>query len=112
VLDDLHAAFGYERVDVVPGEYEGVEGHGPVFDWSQWIVVTRADLPEEAAYLLAQVVVEDAAAFEAQYRHIPVEHSPLRYPIEAKEVARTGAVPLHPGAAAFYESAGVDLFNR
>lgn len=106
-LDSLHERFGYDRVDLEPGEYTAVTEPTPVLDFSDWLIVTRADLPDEIAYLMAQVVVEDRAEFERHYLHKPRQESALHYPIDPRRVGVTGPVPLHDGSARYFRQAGL-----
>ncbi|MBV9439205.1 MAG: hypothetical protein JOZ24_04355 [Candidatus Eremiobacteraeota bacterium] len=102
VLDDLRERYGIERGDIEPGEFAGVTERLPQIEFSDWLFVVRDDMPEELAYLIAQVLIDDRAAFERQYTHRPLRESPLHYPIEPAKVCRTAPVPLHPGAERFY----------
>jgi TRAP-type uncharacterized transport system substrate-binding protein len=107
VLEELSRSYGIRRVDIAEGEYPGIEGHGSAMDWAGWILMTRAELPENVAYLIAQVMAEDHQSFDAQYARYPVAQSPLHYPIVPADLGRTSPLPLHPGATRFYREAGL-----
>ncbi|MFC4911801.1 TAXI family TRAP transporter solute-binding subunit [Actinomadura gamaensis] len=102
VLDGLADDFGWPPA-IVP------EGHFPdcpefeTLDFSDFLVLTRSDLPEDLAYLIAWILGETRATIEAQYRHLPPERSPLTYPLDPVAMGRS-PVPLHPGAARYYGS--------
>lgn len=102
VLADLHDRYGIERADIASGEFPGVDSLIPVVEFSDWLVVVRDDMSDRLAGLIAEVLVDDRAAFERSYLARPHKESPLNYPIVPEKVARTGAVPLHPGAELFY----------
>ena len=106
VLADLRAEFGWERATIDPGDLPGVDHPVPTLDWGQWVALVRADMPDGVAALIARVMVEDRALFEAKYAHLSRERSPLDYPITAEKLVRTGAVPLHTGAATYFASIG------
>ncbi len=106
VLETLHQQYGYRREDVESGDLPGVEQRFPTIDFSQWVIIARDDLPEEVAYLMTQVIVEDRADFEARYRHLPVQASPLYYPMRPKDMCRVDPIPLHPGAMRYYREHG------
>ena len=89
---------------VEAGYFPGVEQPLEVLDYAGWLVVTTASLPDDVAALLARAVVEDGERLAGQYRHLPAERSPLRYPIDHRE-ARLTPVPLHPAAAEVYRRA-------
>jgi hypothetical protein len=50
-------------------------------------------------------MVKTRGALEAQYAHLPQDHSPVTYPLVPADMART-PVPLHPSAARGYADAG------
>lgn len=107
VLEELHRRYGFERADIEPGEYPGVDAPVPAVDFSQWLLIVRDDMPDAVAHLIAQVIVENRGDFEAQYRARPAKESPLHYPIEPAEIWKTAPVPLHAGAAQYYRELGV-----
>ena len=49
---------------------------------------------------------EERAEFEARFRHIPVAHSPLTYPIVPARMPLGIDIPLHPGAERYYREHG------
>ncbi|MEO6887549.1 MAG: TAXI family TRAP transporter solute-binding subunit, partial [Ktedonobacteraceae bacterium] len=106
VLETLRQQHGYRRADLQPGDLPGVEQRLPTVDFSQWVIIVRDDLPEEVAYLMAQVIVEDRADFEARYHHLPVQASPLYYPMRPEDMCRVEPIPLHPGAMRYYRERG------
>lgn len=78
----------------------------PCLDWSHWAIVVRDDMPEELAYRITAVMVEERAEFEARFRHIPVQHSPLTYPIDPRRMPHGVDLDLHPGARRYYREHG------
>lgn len=78
----------------------------PCLDWSNWGTVVRADMPDDLAYRITSVMVEERAEFEARFRHMPVEFSPLTYPIDPHRMPHGVDLPLHPGAQAYYREHG------
>ncbi|KAH8700317.1 hypothetical protein BGW36DRAFT_425147 [Talaromyces proteolyticus] len=77
----------------------------PGLDFSDFVVLVREDLPEDIAYLLTWSLVETREMIERQYRHLPPEKSPLSYPLQPRNMART-PLPLHPGAKHYFTEAG------
>jgi len=106
VLEQLHKQYGYERADIEPGDFVGLEQPVPTLDFSQWLLVTRAEVPEELVNLVTSVIVEDREVFESRYRQQPVKQSPLYYPIKPEEICQTQPIPLHPGAERYYREYG------
>ncbi|POM27532.1 TRAP transporter solute receptor, TAXI family [Actinomadura rubteroloni] len=101
VLEALEAEHGWPAADVA----EGFFPDAPAFrtlDFSDFLVLARADLPDDVAYAIAWVLGETREVLERQYRHIPPDRSPVTYPLDPVAIGRT-PVPLHPGAAAYYE---------
>jgi hypothetical protein len=74
-------------------------------DFSDFLVLTRRDLPDDIAYAAAWVFGETRDVLERQYRHLPPERSPITYPLDPHLMGHT-PLPLHPGAARYYEALG------
>ncbi|MGN8027217.1 TAXI family TRAP transporter solute-binding subunit [Microbacterium sp. 22242] len=91
-------------IEIPAGYFPGTEHPITALDYSDWICVTTTALDDETAALLARAVVEDSEQFARSYRHLPVDYSPLRYPIDAR-AASTTPIPLHRAAAAVYAAA-------
>ena len=83
----------------------GLDAPLETLDFSDFLVMVRADMPEDVAYLITWCMGETRAVLEAQYRHIPPERSPVSYPLDPAKMART-PIPLHPGAARYYGEHG------
>jgi hypothetical protein len=60
--------------------------------------VPAVKLRTDVAYLAAWCMVKTRRALEAQYAHLPQDHSPVTCPLVPADMART-PVPLHPPAA-------------
>lgn len=72
-------------------------------DFSDFLVLTRAELPDDVAYGIAWVLGETRRVLERQYLHIPPDQSPVTYPLDPVTIGRT-PIALHPGAAAYYDA--------
>ena len=96
------AAAGIERGRLDAAEFSTLAVATDVVDFSGWAAMARRDLPDEIARLIATVMVEDRAILESRYRDKDVRESALSYPIVPADLPKTGDVPLHPGAAAYY----------
>jgi uncharacterized protein len=66
-------------------------------------MMTSSDLDDDVAYAVAWVLGETRHLLEGQYRHLPLERSPVTYPLDPPTMGRT-PIPLHPGAARYYEA--------
>jgi TRAP-type uncharacterized transport system substrate-binding protein len=83
------------------------DGHFPghaafrTLDFSDFLVLTRLDLPEDIAYAIAWVLGETRDIIEGQYRHLPPERSPITYPLNPYAMGQA-PIALHPGAARYY----------
>ncbi|KAL2424487.1 hypothetical protein ABEF95_011015 [Exophiala dermatitidis] len=104
-LDSLHASIGLPKNSLPKGFWANLETELPALDFSDFVIFVRDDMPEDIAYLLTWCLVETRAAIEVQYKHIPPEKSPLTYPLNPVEMAKT-PFPLHPGAQKYYSEKG------
>ncbi|MFF1379660.1 TAXI family TRAP transporter solute-binding subunit [Streptomyces sp. NPDC058308] len=102
VLDSLAADYGWPDAVVDEGYFPDRAAF-TTLDFSDFLVVTRADLPEDLAYAIAWVLGETRHIIEGQYRHLSPERSPITYPLDPHAMGRS-PVPLHPGAARYYEA--------
>lgn len=102
VLESLHADFGWPSARVDDDHFPGREGFDTL-DFSDFLMVTRSDLPDDVAYAIAWILGETRHIIEAQYRHLAPEKSPITYPLDPVAIGRS-PIPLHPGAAAYYDA--------
>ncbi len=105
VLQILERTLGWRRRIVPAGYQRGIVAPFATVDFSDFLMITRDDLDDDVAYLLAWAMCETKEILERQYRHIPPERSPVTYPLDPKKIAQT-SIPLHPGAARYYRQAG------
>jgi hypothetical protein len=105
VLDRLQRDYGL-RPAVLPKGRLGAERDIPCLDFSHWAIFVRDDMDEEVAYRITAVLVEQRSEMEARFRHIPVERSPLTYPIDPYKMWQGLGAPLHPGAERYYREHG------
>ena len=101
----LEGEFGLRGAVVEKGRL-GNAADVPCLDWSHWGIVVRDDMPDDLAYRITAVMVEERAEFEGRFRHIPVHQSPLTYPIDPKRMPHGVDAPLHPGAERYYREHG------
>lgn len=66
-------------------------------DFSDFLVMVRADMPEDVAHVLTWCLFETREHIESYYRHLPRNRSAITYPLEPSAMAQT-PIPLHPGA--------------
>jgi TRAP-type uncharacterized transport system substrate-binding protein len=104
-MQRLVGEFGLREAVVEPGRVLN-ERAVPCLDWSHWATVVRDDMPEHVAYEITSIMVEERAELEARFRHIPVQNSPLTYPIDPRAMARGVDLPLHRGAERYYREHG------
>lgn len=104
-LDKVEQEFGWRRAVVEQGYLRGIQSDVETLDFSGYLVVVREDMPDDVASLLAWTLGETAPSFEAQYRHLPADRSPVAYPIVRENLART-PIPLHRAADDYYRQAG------
>ncbi|SDT80319.1 hypothetical protein SAMN04489716_9153 [Actinoplanes derwentensis] len=102
VLESLWNDYSWPAATVDDGHFPG-SGSFRTLDFSDFLVLTRADLPDDVAYAIAWVLGETRHLIEGQYRHLAPERSPITYPLEPATMGVT-PVPLHPGAARYYQA--------
>jgi uncharacterized protein len=100
VLAALDAQYKWPAATVADRFFPG-RGAFRTLDYSDFLVLTRQDLPEDVAYAIAWVLGETREVIEAQYRHLPPERSPITYPLDPHTMGQA-PIPLHPGAAEYY----------
>ena len=104
-VDRLKASLGWQPAVLEAGYFIGLEQPATCMDFSDFLVFTHADLPDDVAHLAAWVLTETRELFERQYRHMPADRSPLTYPLDPAKMGTT-PIPLHPGAREHYRAAG------
>lgn len=102
VLDSVRDDFGWPAAHVDDGYFPGRSAFRTL-DFSDFLVLTRADLPEDVAYAIAWVLGETRHIIEGQYRHLAPERSPITYPLDPVTMGKA-PIPLHPGAGRYYDA--------
>lgn len=104
-LATLHRDYGLRPATLAKGRLDA-DDDIPCLDFSHWAIFVRDDMDEDVAYRITSVLVEHRGEMEARYRNIPVERSPLTYPIDPHEMWKGLGAPLHPGAERYYREHG------
>ncbi len=104
-LASLQRDYGLRPATLAKGRL-GAPGDVPCLDFSHWAVFVRDDMDEDVAYRVTAVLVEHRAEMEARFRHIPVERSPMTYPVDPHKMWKGLGAPLHPGAERYYREHG------
>ena len=100
VLAALEARYKWPAATVADGHFPGRAAFRTL-DYSDFLVLTRRELPDDVAYAIAWVLGETRDVIEAQYRHLPPDRSPITYPLDPHTMGQA-PIPLHPGAAQYY----------
>jgi len=95
------AAEGWPSATVEAGYLPGLGEDLRTLDFSDFVLLCTPALPDDVGYLAAWCMVKTRRALEAQYAHLPPDHSPVTYPLVPADMTRT-PVPLHPAAARAY----------
>lgn len=93
-------------MELEAGRFPGQDTPLRVMEFAGWAILTTTALDDEVATLIAEAIVRGAAGLERHYGHLPVNSSPLTYPIDYRK-ARETIVPLHPAAQQVYDAAGI-----
>ena len=104
-LAKLEKELGWGQNVIRAGFWAGLDEPIKSLDFSDFLILVRDDMPDDVAHLLAWCLCETSQNIEQTYHHIPAERSPLGYPLDPKKLANT-PIDLHPGALAYYKSAG------
>jgi TRAP-type uncharacterized transport system substrate-binding protein len=105
VLRAVEAELSCPPVEMPSGSLPGLDEPLQTIEFRGFLVVAREDLASDVAYLLSHILGETSGPFVAMnYGHIPVEQSPISYPIQRAALAQT-PIALHPGSARYYEQA-------
>lgn len=93
-------AIGWRRVVIPAGRYPHLKSDHACLDYSGWPLYTRASLPDEDAYKVAEAIEarKDEIFWESSYTGV----GQLGRDTEATPMD----VPLHPGAARWYREHG------
>jgi TRAP-type uncharacterized transport system substrate-binding protein len=115
ISDDVIAKlskYGFTKYDQVirKGAYPGALSDVTTMDYSDWIVLADASVPDDIAYLMAKIAVERKADFENQYRDVmlPAGSKEMgQYIADPKMMWRDLGAPLHPGAEKYFKEKGL-----
>ena len=109
-MAELSRRFDYRR-NVVPKDTygPGIPAEDiPAVDYSDWLVLTNANVPDDIAYMATKVAVEDRVrGYEMIYWGQTDRQRSADIPIDPKLMWRNVGVALHPGAERYYREAGL-----
>jgi len=105
VLDSLEADYSWPRGTLPAGYLRGLDTTLETLDFSDFLLLVRAEMSEDVAYVLAWCLGETRSVLERQYAHLPPDRSPVSYPLVPARMAQT-PVPLHAGAERYYREFG------
>ena len=106
--DNVLAAFaaeGWPSATVEAGYLPNLATDLRTLDFSDFVLLCPRTLADDVAYLAVWCMVRTRRALEAQYAHLPQDHTPVTYPLVPDDMART-PIPLHPAAARAYAALG------
>ncbi|CAL5870299.1 uncharacterized protein PFLUO_LOCUS4534 [Penicillium psychrofluorescens] len=104
-LEKLSTRIGFQKAPVTANFWSTVQHDVQCVDFSDFVVLVRADMPDDVAHLLTWCLVETRQTLEAQFLHLPPERSPVSYPLNPVKMAQS-TIPLHPAAERFYRENG------
>ena len=109
-MSSLEKEFGYQR-NIIPKDIYGAgmpANDVLAVDYSDWVVLANAKLPDWIAYYAAKVAVEDRVrGFESIYTGTPERQRSADIPLKPEIMWKNVGVPLHPGAERYYREAGL-----
>ena len=95
-------AAGYDVINVTPSRLPALRQPVPAIDFCGWPMVVHADMPDDLAYALCEVLEARKLAIPTD-NYKPLDLAQLASPDE--ETPR--GAPLHPGAERFYREMGI-----
>jgi uncharacterized protein len=104
-LIKLQREHGFGRNPLPAGYWNTLTETLEALDFSDFVILVRDDMPDDVAHLLTWCAVEARTELERQFMSLPVNRSPITYPLDPKKMAQT-TIPLHPGATRYYQEAG------
>ncbi|KAL2825355.1 hypothetical protein BDW59DRAFT_74364 [Aspergillus cavernicola] len=104
-MAQLTSRIGFQPSAVQASFWNTVNEDIACVDFADFLLLVRADMPDDVALLLTWCLVETRETLEAQYKHIPPERSPLSYPLDPTKMAQS-TLPLHLAAERFYRERG------
>lgn len=109
VLNQLQQKFGFQRNVIRKGLYKAnvPDRDIAVVDFSDWPLITRAELPDDLAYLITQTAIEDRKEVEEFYTSVPEKDRGMDLPLKPEIMWKNVGVPLHPGAEKYYREKGL-----
>ncbi|MFC7514607.1 TAXI family TRAP transporter solute-binding subunit [Herbaspirillum sp. GCM10030257] len=102
-LRTVNTDLGWESGMIEQGYFPQLEESVTALDFSDFILLVHADMPDDLAHLLTWCLCETRKSLERHYQHLPPERSPLGYPLDPVTMAKT-PIPLHSGAVQYYQS--------
>ena len=99
-LGKLAGRIGFQNPLVTANFWSTVQDDVQCVNFSDFVVIVRADMPDDVAHLLTRYLVETRHILEAQFSHIPPERSPVSYPLSPVKMAQS-TIPLHQAADKF-----------
>ena len=97
---------GFRRNVIRAGHWPQLDEDIPTIDFSGWLLFCRADLPDEVAYQTIAAIDEQRTAIHSIF---PLAGSPLTSEVEIVEMCKNTGLPLHPGAARYYDERAAAL---
>ncbi len=104
-LSRLEAELGIARNTLPKGYFPDLDHELVSLDFSNFVVMVHADMPEDLAHLITWCFTETRSRLEQRYRHLPQDRATLGYPLIPQYMAAT-PIPLHPGAEKLYRELG------
>ena len=107
VAEQLEQEYGWPFVTVPANEYPNQPEPFLAPNFADWLVCVRADMDDDLAYRIAQIVVEQREDLDQRQSYGSVMFTPFApYSIDPDRAAEM-SIPLHPGAQRYYEEAGL-----
>ena len=106
VVDYMKETYSFSEAIVPKGRLNCVKEDLLTLDYGGWLLACREDMPEELAYVLAQVSTDQRDAIAAPYKDNPKHLQSFEIPITPQHLCTKCVIPLHKGAEKYYREIG------
>lgn len=109
ILEELEKKYNFRKAVISQWMFPGMEADVPCVDFSDWLLFTHDDMPEDFIYLMTKTLIEKRdSLIEFHFRGIPRNFNVVTCPLDPAQMNKNiGSIPLHKGAQRYYEEQGL-----
>lgn len=109
ILEELEKKYNFRKAVISQWMFPCMEADVPCVDFSEWLLFTHDDMPEDFIYLMTKTLIEKRdSLIEFHFRSTPRNFNVVTCPLDpAQRNKNIGSIPLHKGAERYYEEQGL-----